>query len=81
MCHEALQWIDFKGDEIEGLCFKTEQHNMQEGVKKFGGEGKISTMKDVRNLSIKNDCFGELKYDSLTKKMKQKMSYLETHGP
>ena len=22
--HEALQWLDFKGDEIERLCFKTE---------------------------------------------------------
>ena len=22
--HDSLQWIDFKGGEIEGLCFKTE---------------------------------------------------------
>ena len=23
-CHEALKWVDFKQDEVEGLCFKTD---------------------------------------------------------
>ena len=45
---------------------------MQVGVKKFGGEGKILAMKEVLNLAIKNDCFGELKHESLTEEMKRK---------
>ena len=67
-----MQWLDFKGDEIEGLCFKTDQHKIQAGVKTFGGEWKTSAMKEIRNLAIKNNCFGELKCDSISEDVKRK---------
>ena len=40
LCHEALQWLDRKGDKIVGLCFKKDRHSMQSGMKKFGDKGK-----------------------------------------
>ena len=70
--HEALQWINYQGDEIEGLCMKTEHISTQSGVKKHGEEGKTSAMKEMRNLAVKNDRFKEVNYDSLTEDVKKK---------
>ena len=72
LCHESLQWLDYNGDEIDGLCMKTEQHSMQKGVKAFGDKGKESAMKEMRSLTIKNQCFVELEHDSLTQEQKDK---------
>ena len=66
LCHESLQWLDYNGDEIDGLCIKTEQHSIQKGAKVFGDKGKESAMKEMRSLAIKNQCFEELEYESLT---------------
>ena len=55
---------------------------MQAGIKKFGGSGKMSAMKEIRNMSIKNDFFGEIKHESLTEEMKRKvLPPLDFHGP
>ena len=40
--HEALQWLDYDCDEIEGLCLETEQHSMQKRVKTFGDKRKLA---------------------------------------
>ena len=70
--HEALQWLDYKGDEIEGLCLKTEQYSIQKGIQVFGDKGKESAMKEMKNLTIKNDCFDEVKYEDLSEDQKNK---------
>ena len=72
LCHEVLQWLHFKGNEIEGLCFKTEQCSTQKGIKKFGEKLKTSAMKEMRNLAVKNDCFRKVHYDKLSQEMKDK---------
>ena len=70
--HEALQWLNYTGDEVEGLCLKTKQHSIQQGIKAFGEKGKESAMKEMKNLAIKNDCFDEVEYELLTDEQKNK---------
>ena len=70
--HKASQWMDFKQEEVEGLCFKTDHGSTQKGIKKFGDEEKASAMKDACNMVVKNDCFWEFPCKSLTKEMKQR---------
>lgn len=65
--HKALQWLDFKGDKIEGLCFKIVQHIVQKGIKKFG-----VAMKEIHDLDAKKDDFGEVDHDKLYQEMKYK---------
>ena len=36
---------------------------MHKDAKAFGEKGNLSAMKEIRNLAIKNDCFGELDCD------------------
>ena len=62
--------MDFKHDKVEGLCFKIDQCSAQKGIKMFGDEGKASAMEEMRNLAVKNDCFGELQHESMTEEMK-----------
>ena len=64
--------MDYSGDEIEGLCFKTEQHSIQKGIKIYGEKGEQSAMKEMKNLAIKNECFGEIDYSSLTQDQKDR---------
>ena len=35
LSHEALEWVDCKGDELAVLCFKIDHHGMQSDIKKF----------------------------------------------
>ena len=70
--HEALQWMGYTSDEIDGLCMKTEQYSVQKGIETFGEKGKESAMKEIRNLAAKNSCFEELNYDSLTEEQKSR---------
>ena len=70
--HEALKWLNYHGDEIEGLCFKSDKHSAQKVIKLFGEKGKLSATKEIENLAAKDDCFGELDYKSLTHEMKDK---------
>ena len=46
--------------------------SIQQGIKKHGNEGKESVTKVLINLDVKNSCFGEIDYDSLTEEMKDK---------
>ena len=46
--------------------------SIQQGIKKYGQEGKDSVMKETRNLAEKNECFREVKYESLTQEMKDR---------
>ena len=70
--HEALNSMGYNFDDVEGMCLKSEQLIMQKGIKKHGDKGKMPAMKEMHNLATKNDCFGELECDSLTKEMKRK---------
>jgi hypothetical protein len=45
---------------------------MQSGIKRCREKGKVSAMKEIWNLTIKNDCFREVEYESLTPAMKDK---------
>ena len=59
-------------DEIEGSCYKTDHHSMQSCIKKYGSEGNVSAMKDIRNLAIKKDFFGDLEHEDLLPEKKKK---------
>ena len=67
-----MKWIDYEKDKIDGLCFKTHHHRMKSDIKKFGDEEKESEMKEIRNLSIKNNYFGELEHEKMTEEKKNK---------
>ena len=57
---------------ILGIFFKTDQHSIQKGIKKFCEKGKTLPMKEIRNLAVKNDCFGGVGYNKLSQEMKHK---------
>ena len=46
--------------------------SIQRGIQKYGDKGKNSAIKEIKNLTIKNDCFGEIYYRSITQEMKDK---------
>ena len=69
---EVLGLLGFKGDEIEGLCFKDQCHSIQSGIRKYGDKEKKLVMKEMRNLAITNKCFGELEHNSLMQEMKER---------
>ena len=46
--------------------------SMYRVIKKLGHNSKTSTMKDIRNLAIKSEHFGEACYKSLTSEIKDK---------
>ena len=70
---EALNWIEYSFDEIKGMCFKTEQLSMQQGIRQYGEKGKAAVMKEIKGLAIKNDCFGELNYESMSEEEKKRV--------
>ena len=72
MYHEALDWLGFRQNEIVELSFKAQQWSVQQGIRKFGDEGKKSAMKEIKNLAVKNNCFGEVDYKSLSQEKKDK---------
>ena len=53
------------------MMFKTEQMSVQQGIHKYGEEGKKSAMKEIENLTD-NECFGEIDYNSIAQEMKDK---------
>ena len=67
-----MKWLDYNNDEIDGLCLKTEQCSVQQGVKLHGDKGKELAMKEMRSLALKNKCFDEINYDSLTQEQKDR---------
>ena len=72
MYHEVLDWLGFRQNEIVELSFKAQQWSVQQGIRKFGDEGKKSAMKEIKNLAVKNNCFGEVDYKSLSQEKKDK---------
>ena len=72
LCQEALQFMGHTFNEVEGMCLKTEHFSSQSDVRRCGEKGKISAIKDARNLVEKNECFGEVSKESPTKDMKSK---------
>ena len=68
---EALEWCDFDFDEITSMMFKAEHMSIQQGIQRYGEDGKKSAMKELRNLTG-NECFGEIDYTSITQEMKDK---------
>jgi len=51
---------------------KTEQLSIQSGVTKYGEESKKLALTEMKNLVVKNDCFKEVDYATLTEEMKNK---------
>jgi len=47
------------------MYFKQDTYSIQQGVKLFGQKEKDSTMKEMKNLTLKNQCFGKVEYESL----------------
>jgi len=70
--HKALDWLGFRQNDIVELSFKAQQWSVQQGIRKFGDEGKKSAMKEIKNLAVKNNCFGEVDYKSLSQEKKDK---------
>jgi len=70
--HEALNWLGFKQNEIVELSFKAQQWSVQQGIRKFGDVGKKSAMKEIKNLAVKNNCFGEVDYKLLSQEKNDK---------
>ena len=60
LCTEAMRQCDFRGHEIEGLCFKAEQMSTQQGIRKHGERGKASALKEMQNFAVKNEMHGEM---------------------
>lgn len=69
---EALQWFDYTQRDIADMMYKAKQWSVQQGVDKFGHLEEESVMKEIQNLTVKNDCFGEVDFKSLTQEMKDK---------
>ena len=44
--------------------------SIPKGIRKYGDKGKDSAMKEIKNLTMKNNCFGEIDYKSITQEMK-----------
>ena len=57
--------------EIYEFYFKAEQISMKKGIKMCSQEGKNSVMKEIKNLAVKNSCFREIDYSTLTQDMKE----------
>ena len=68
---EALQWLEFKQEEITRMIYAAKQMSVQEGVCKYGSEGKESALIEIKNLTD-NDCFGETKYEKLMQEQKDR---------
>ena len=68
---EALEWFDFDLEECTGMAFKAKQMNVKQGIKQFGDNGKASALKEIKNLTS-NECFGEIKYETLTQTQRDK---------
>ena len=67
--HEVdLQLIGCQGSGIDGLCFKSEQLSIQYGINKHKNYGEASAMKEIKNLTAKNNRFGEVEYESFPMK-------------
>ena len=69
---QALEWLDFKQDEVTDIMLQSKQWSIQKVIKSFGKEGKKSVLNEINNLAMKNNCFGEIKYEDLTQEMKDK---------
>lgn len=54
------------------MCFKVGKLSVQRGIKVFREKGKISAMKEMQNLTTKNECFGGIACEDLTEEMKAK---------
>ena len=72
MHHEAIEWFGFRVIEIDDMCFKAEYASIQKVIKLHGDKGKSSVMNGIKNLSVKNKCFGEISYEGLVQQMKDK---------
>ena len=45
---EALRWLNYTDDKIEGLYLKTEHYSMQRGIEVFRAKGKELAMKEMK---------------------------------
>ena len=69
---EALEWLDFNMEECAGMAFKAQhQMNVKQGIKEYGDDGKASALKEINNLTS-NECFGEVAYETLTQRQKDR---------
>ena len=66
---EALTWFEFDHDEVSSMVFKAKKLNIQQGIRKFGDDGKKSAIKEIKNLTW-NECFSEVENKILTQEMK-----------
>ena len=42
------------------MCFKIKQMSTQRGIKKYGEKRKVSAMKEMRNVEVKNEFFSKV---------------------
>ena len=47
--------------------------SIQKGIRKYGDKEKDSAMKESKNLTMKNNCFGEIDYKRMAQKMKDQV--------
>ena len=57
---------------VQSIFFKSKKVGVEGGVKNHAHKGKESAIKDIRNLAVKNDSFGDIEHGSLVKEMKDK---------
>ena len=53
------------------MMYADKQMSAQEGVRKYGSEGKEPELREINNLTD-NDCFGETKYEKRTQEQKDR---------
>ena len=64
--------MGFTGRKVDAFYFKAQQMSIQRGKKIHGTKGKDLPMKEIKNLTMKNPCFGEIKFDDATQEMKDR---------
>ena len=72
MCREALGWLVCQVKETDQFCFKSTQMRIQRGMKAHSDKGRESAMKEIKNLTIKNPCFGKINIELETREIKEK---------
>ena len=67
---EAMTYLGHRVSNKDYLCFKSEQMSAQLSAKTYGYTFKESTLKEIKNLTDKIECFYEIACESLMPKMK-----------
>ena len=67
-----MTWLGYEGDDVTELCFKQQHMSMQKDIKIHGHKVKDSEMKEMKNLTLKKNCFGDIECGSMIQETQDK---------